>query len=329
MEHESRDVIRTQGLVKTFGKGDVQVRALDGVNLRVSAGSVFGLLGANGSGKTTLIRTLTTMARPTAGRAWVNGVDVAAEPARVRRLIGVTSQHTSLDDRLSGAENLRIIGRLHGMRRSQARRTADDLLEQYSLTHAAARAVSTYSGGMRRRLDIVSSLIRRPPVLFLDEPSTGLDPRSRAEIWGTVRQLAEAGTSVLLTTQYLDEADQLADRVAVLAAGSVIAEGPTHELKARIGQRLTVTLHHPRDRDAARAALAALGVTGMDQTDPTPADDQADDPLLRGHIDPGTGPLPLPRLLHSLTGVGVEVADIGLSDPTLDEAYLALTEENV
>ncbi|WP_182349055.1 ATP-binding cassette domain-containing protein [Tomitella gaofuii] len=341
------DAVRTEGVVKTFGSGDDEVRALAGVDLRIDTGSVFGLLGANGSGKSTLIRILTTLTRPTAGRAWVNGHDVATHPAEVRRSIGVTGQQVSLDDRLSGAENLRILGRLHGLGRAQSRRTADEILERYALSRAADRPVRTYSGGMRRRLDIVVGLIRRPTLLFLDEPTTGLDPRSRAEIWETIRDLAKAGTSVFLTTQYLDEADRLADRIAVLARGQVIADGTPHGLKARIGRHLSVTLANPRDRDRACHALAALGVSGLNANDArrlgpprsnaTAADGLdsftaeyhalADATTITGHIDAHIGPLPLPDLLGALTCAGIEVADIGMLEPTLDEVYLALTEE--
>lgn len=331
MGDATHDIIRTEGLVKTFGQGDDdEVQALKRIDLTIAAGTVFGLLGANGSGKSTLIRILTTLARPTAGRAWVGGNEVTDDPASVRGLIGVTGQQTSLDDRLSGAENLRILGRLNGLGRAEARRTADEILERYALSDAAKRPVGTYSGGMRRRLDIVSGLIRRPPLLFLDEPTTGLDPRSRAEIWGTVRALSEAGTSVFLTTQYLDEADQLADRIAVLAAGELIADGTPQDLKRRIGRRLSVTLADPTDRTRAAEALAGLGVgvPGVGVLEESALDSvPTDSAVLTGHIDPGAGELPLPELLGALTRVGVDVADIGVSEPTLDEVYLALTEE--
>ncbi|MFB7723019.1 ABC transporter ATP-binding protein [Nocardia sp. NPDC056100] len=317
MNHEAPGVIHARGLVKTYGKGEGQVTALNGVDLTIEAGTVFGLLGANGSGKTTLNRILTTLAAPTAGQALVFGADVVTEAARVRAMIGVIGQRTSLDDRLSGRENLNVLGRLYGLSGADARESADELLEQYGLIDAADRPVATYSGGMRRRLDIVSSLIRRPALLFLDEPTTGLDPRSRSEIWATVRQLAQDGTSVFLTTQYLDEADQLADRVAVLAAGQIIADGTPRDLKARIGQRLTVQLTRESDRRNAIDVLTALGVSGLVE--------QQREAALTGRVE--TGSIALPPLLNALTDSDVEVLDIGLSDPTLDEAYLALTKE--
>lgn len=323
MNYQAEDVIRTEGLSKTYGKGKDQVHALRGVNLNVSAGSVFGLLGANGSGKSTLIRVLTTLVAPTAGRAWLQDCDVDADPARAREMIGVTGQRTSLDDRLSGAENLRIIGRLYGLTRAQSQRTAAELLEKYDLQHAAGRPVNSYSGGMRRRLDIVSGLIRRPAILFLDEPTTGLDPRSRSEIWDAIRGLADSGTTILLTTQYLEEVDRLADRVAVLAAGEVVADSTPHNLKARIGTQLSVKLGNLEDRVVAYKVLADLGVTRLGEVDDPAFFGHA----FVGHIDAHVDHLPLPRLLSALTGAGIEVADIGLSDPTLDEAYLALTEE--
>src|SRR5215472_13839913 len=231
--------IETEGLVKRFGK----TNALAGLDLSVPRGSVFGLLGPNGAGKTTAVRVLATLLRPDAGSARVLGSDVVADAADVRRRIGLTGQYAALDDYLTGRANLVMIGELSRLSRREARRRADGLMEQFDLTHAAGRAVKTYSGGMRRRLDLAASLIGRPELLFLDEPTTGLDPRSRTVLWDIIRELAAEGRTLLLTTQYLEEADQLADHIAVVDAGRVIAEGTSDQLKATIGgERIEVTL---------------------------------------------------------------------------------------
>ncbi|MDT0270527.1 ATP-binding cassette domain-containing protein [Streptomyces sp. DSM 44915] len=316
MAGPSAPAIRTEELTRVYGRGTKARTALDHVDLTVPAGTVFGLLGHNGAGKSTLIRLLSTLATPTSGRAWVGGHDLVARPAEVRATIGVTAQQTTLDQRLSGRENLLVFGRLHGLSRAAARRTAGDLLDRYDLAEAADRPVSAYSGGMRRRLDIASSLLLAPAVLFLDEPTTGLDPHSRAAIWQTVRELATAGTTVLLTTQYLEEADQLAERVAVLDSGRVIAEDTPRALKRRTGLRLTVTLASPAAHATACDLLRGLGVTGL----PDPARRETG---VTGSVPAGT--VTLPSLLTALTDGGVDVADIGLHEPTLDEAYLALT----
>ncbi|MEZ3158961.1 ATP-binding cassette domain-containing protein [Microbacterium sp. BWT-B31] len=307
-------------VTKSYGRGPGAVAALGGIDLTIERGRVFGLLGANGSGKSTLVRILSTLATPTSGRAFVAGVDVVAQPARARAALGVTAQQTTLDQRLSGRENLVVFGRLCGLSRAHARRRAGELLESYGLADAAERPVSTYSGGMKRRLDILASLILRPSVLFLDEPTTGLDPHSRNDIWHTVRELTAEGTTVFLTTQYLDEADQLADRVVVLDAGRVIADSTPRSLKEQIGVRLAIALETPADLDAASALLRGMGVHDIS------VDDAPDAAALSGLTSAGS--LTLPAVLHSLSGAGIGVVDIGLHEPTLDQAYLALTGDH-
>src|SRR6266516_3285270 len=258
--------VRVEGVVRRFGA----TVALDGAGLEVPAGMVFGLLGPNGAGKTTLVRILATLLAPDAGRAEVFGHDVAGEPAAVRELIGLTGQFAAVDELLTGRENLEMFGRLFKLSREDARRRAGELLERFDLAQAADRPARTYSGGMRRRLDIASSLLTRPQVLFLDEPTTGLDPRSRNEIWAIVRELQREGTTLLLTTQYLEEADQLADRIAVIDRGKVIAEGTGNELKDRVGgQILEVELSSAGQRDRAQAVLAGVGC-GDPQPDEPP-----------------------------------------------------------
>ncbi|ONK12981.1 ATP-binding cassette domain-containing protein [Streptomyces sp. MP131-18] len=316
MSGPSAPAIRTEELTKVYGRGHKAMTALDGIDLTAPAGAVFGLLGHNGAGKSTLLRLLSTLAAPTSGRAWVGGHDVVTHPADVRAAIGITAQQTTLDGRLSGRENLFVFGRLYGLSRATARRTAGELLERYDLAAAGDRPVSAYSGGMRRRLDIASSLLLEPAVLFLDEPTTGLDPHSRTAIWKTVKELAERGTTVLLTTQYLEEADHLAERVAVLDSGRVIADDTPRALKRRIGLRLSVTLASEESHGTACGLLSGLGVFGLPA--PTPRAT-----TITGSVAAGT--LTLPSVLAALNDAGVDVADIGLHEPTLDEAYLALT----
>src|SRR6266852_5696283 len=247
--------VRVEGVVKRFGA----TVALDGAGLEVPAGMVFGLLGPNGAGKTTLVRVLATLLAPDAGRAEVLGHDVAREPAAVRELLGLTGQFAAVDELLTGRENLQMFGRLFGLSPAEARRRAVEMLARFDLADAADRPARTYSGGMRRRLDLASSLLTRPRILFLDEPTTGLDPRSRNEIWGIVRELVRDGTTVLLTTQYLEEADQLADRIAVIDHGRVIAQGTGNELKDRVGgQILEVELRTAAQRDQAQSVLAGV-----------------------------------------------------------------------
>jgi ABC transporter DrrB family efflux protein len=305
--------VRVEGVVKHFGA----TVALDGAGLEVPGGMVFGLLGPNGAGKTTLVRILATLLAPDAGRAEVFGHDVAREPAAVRELLGLTGQFAAVDELLTGRENLEMFGRLFKLSREDAHRRASELLERFGLTLAADRPARTYSGGMRRRLDIASSLLTRPQVLFLDEPTTGLDPRSRNEIWAIVRELRREGTTLLLTTQYLEEADQLADRIAVIDRGQVIAEGTGNELKDRVGgQILEVELASAEQRDRAQAVLAAVGC-GEPQPDERP--DRLTLPA------PGNGLALVEEAASGLRQAQIGVSDIGLRRPTLDDVFLQLT----
>jgi len=305
--------VLVEGVVKRFGA----TVALDGAGLEVPAGMVFGLLGPNGAGKTTLVRILATLLAPDAGRAEVFGRDVAGEPAAVRDLIGLTGQFAAVDELLTGRENLEMFGRLFKLSREDARRRAGELLERFDLAQAADRPARTYSGGMRRRLDIASSLLTRPQVLFLDEPTTGLDPRSRNEIWAIVRELRREGTTILLTTQYLEEADQLADRIAVIDRGKVIAEGTGNELKDRVGgQILEVELASAGQRDRAQALLAGVGC-GEPQPDERP--DRLTLPA------PRDGLQLVEEAAAELRRAQIGVSDIGLRRPTLDDVFLQLT----
>ncbi|MFO8156083.1 MAG: ATP-binding cassette domain-containing protein [Pseudomonadota bacterium] len=303
--------IEARGLVKTFGAN----RAVDGLDLYVPRGGVFGVLGPNGAGKTTTIRMLATLLRPDGGVARVLGHDVAAEPDAVRRRVGLTGQFASLDEDLTGVENLRLLARLLGFSIRRARGRADELLAIFDLTEAGRRRVKDYSGGMRRRLDIAASLLATPDLLFLDEPTTGLDPRSRNQVWAVVRALVAAGTTVLLTTQYLEEADQLADRIAVIDHGRVIAEGTSDELKGRVGEGvLTLRLAHTAQRDEAVALLTPL-------FDAAP--EVADEPgALTFHAATSEQAA---RALEALNGAGMAVSRFSLGQPSLDEVFLALT----
>jgi oleandomycin transport system ATP-binding protein len=301
--------IRAEGLVKRFG----ETEALSGVDLDVPAGSVLGVLGPNGAGKTTAVRILTTLIEPDAGRATVGGHDVVADAHRVRRLIGLTGQYASVDETLTGTENLVLIGRLLGLSRADAKRRARQLLADFHLEDAAGRATKTYSGGMRRRLDLAASLVGRPPILFLDEPTTGLDPRSRRELWNLVRGLVADGVTVLLTTQYLDEADQLADSIAVIDQGRVIARGAPEELKTQAGAQVLVV------RPARQADLETV-IAVVDELADTK-------PTVEGQVV--TGPIPdpalLPRVVRRLDEAGVIVTELALRRATLDEVFLSLT----
>jgi ABC transporter DrrB family efflux protein len=305
--------VRVEGVVKRFGA----TVALDGAKLEVPAGMVLALLGPNGAGKTTLVRILATLLMPDAGRVEVFGHDVEREPAAVRELLGLTGQFAAVDELLTGRENLEMFGRLFKLSREEAGRRASELLERFELAQAADRPVRTYSGGMRRRLDIASSLLTRPRVLFLDEPTTGLDPRSRNEIWATVRELRREGTTLLLTTQYLEEADQLADRTAVIDRGKVIAEGTGSELKDRVGgQILEVELSSVEQRDHAQAVLAGVGCG-----DPQP-DERPDRLTLPA---PRNGLQLVEEAAAALRRAKIGVSDIGLRRPTLDDVFLQLT----
>jgi ABC-2 type transport system ATP-binding protein len=309
--------IEAEGLVKHYGK----TKALDGLDLTVAPRTVYGLLGPNGAGKTTAVRVLATLLRPDGGRARVDGRDVVAEAATVRRTIGLTGQYAALDEYLTGRSNLVMIGRLSRLTARAATRRADELLERFGLAEAANRAVKTYSGGMRRRLDLAASLIGHPSVLFLDEPTTGLDPTARALMWDIVRELVADGTTLLLTTQYLDEADQLAERIAVIDGGRVIAEGTPAELKASVGgQRVLLTL--------AAADDAAVAVKALQ-------------PFAAGSIMPNGGVsdhrgrlLEIPviatdglatEVLRALDTAGVGVSDIAVRSASLDDVFLTLT----
>jgi ABC transporter DrrB family efflux protein len=305
--------VRVEGVVKRFGS----TVALDGAGVEVPAGMVFGLLGPNGAGKTTLVRILATLLGPDAGRAEVFGHDVVREPAAVREMIGLTGQFAAVDELLTGRENLEMFGRLFKLSPAAARRRAGELLERFDLVQAAGRPARTYSGGMRRRLDIASSLLTRPRVLFLDEPTTGLDPRSRNEIWAIVRELRREGTTLLLTTQYLEEADQLADRIAVIDRGKVIAEGTGNELKDRVGgQILEVELSSAGQRDRAQAVLAGVGCG-----EPEP-DERPDRLTLPA---PRNGLQLVEEAAAGLRRAQIGVSDIGLRRPTLDDVFLQLT----
>jgi ABC-2 type transport system ATP-binding protein len=307
----NESAIDARGLVKAFGRE----RAVDGLDLAVPRGAVYGLLGPNGAGKTTTIRMLATLLRPDAGSACVLGHDVVREADAVRGRVSLTGQFASVDEDLTGRENLVFLARLHGYRRPQAKRRAGELLEAFDLGEAAGRTVKSYSGGMRRRLDIAASLVVRPELLFLDEPTTGLDPRSRDHVWQIVRALAARGTTVLLTTQYLDEADRLADRIAVIDHGKVIAEGTPAELKDSLGSGvLRLRLHDARRRTQAAQLLArTLDAAPRDEVEPTTISIPAADASR------------VPHALDELIRSGIEVAAFSLGQPSLDEVFLALT----
>src|SRR5215218_6397536 len=307
-------IIKVEGLVKVFG-GKVPVRALDGLDLTVERGGVYGLLGPNGAGKTTLIRVLATLLEPDRGRVRVAGIDVRHHPEQVRARIGLAGQYAAVDDHLTGRENVEMVGRLYGLPRGLARRRAGEVLEGIGLTQAADRQVRTYSGGMRRRLDLAASLVGRPRVLFLDEPTAGLDPASRHDLWALIRELVGTGTTVLLTTQYLEEADQLADRIAVIDHGHLVSEGTPDQLKDRVGG--TVLELGVPDDDRARAlwALRTMRAEG-------PADDRHHGTIV---LPAPAGAATLAEVLRRLDAAGVTPEDLALRKPTLDDVFLALT----
>ncbi|MDQ0931427.1 ATP-binding cassette domain-containing protein [Streptomyces turgidiscabies] len=306
--------VSVRGLVKHYG----ETKALDGVDLDVREGTVLGVLGPNGAGKTTLVRILSTLLQPTSGQATVAGYDVLRQPRQLRRVIGLTGQYASVDEKLPGWENLYMIGRLLDLPRKDARARADELLERFSLTDAAKRPASTYSGGMRRRLDLAASMIGRPVVLFLDEPTTGLDPRTRNEVWSEVKRMVGDGVTVLLTTQYMEEAEQLASELAVIDRGKVVAGGAIDELKAKVGGRtLRIRPADPLQLRPLARDLDDLGITGLATT----------------VVDAETGSVLVPILsdeqLTAVTGAvvarGITIASISTELPSLDEVFLSLT----
>ncbi|SEQ68244.1 ATP-binding cassette domain-containing protein [Streptomyces radiopugnans] len=304
--------IHAEGLVKTFG----DVRALDGVDLDVPEGTVLGLLGPNGAGKTTTVRVLTTLLRPDSGRAVVAGIDVLKHPQEVRRSIGLSGQFAAVDEYLTGRENLQMVGRLYQMSARDAKRRAAELLERFNLADAADRTAKTYSGGMRRRLDLAAALVVSPPVMFMDEPTTGLDPRNRQALWEVIEELVAGGTTLLLTTQYLEEADRLAHDIAVVDHGRVIARGTSDELKARIGgERIEVVVHERDDISVAEEVLRGLGRGAVALEEHT----------RRLTVPVVGGAKLLAEAIRELDTRSVEIDDVGLRRPTLDDVFISLT----
>jgi ABC-2 type transport system ATP-binding protein len=304
--------IEAEGLVKVFGR----TRALDGIDLQVGAGTILGMLGPNGAGKTTTVRVLTTLLRPDLGTARVAGYDIRTEAVQVRREIGLTGQYAALDESLTGRANLIMVGQLCRLSKKQAKQRAAELLDEFDLANAADRGVKTYSGGMRRRLDLAASLVARPSILFLDEPTTGLDLRSRMVTWDAVRALTATGTTVLLTTQQLEEADQLADSIAVVDHGRVIAEGTSAELKAKVGgERVLLTVAPESDLGAARDVLGRIA-DGLPHVDPAAR-------TVEAPVDGGARRMP--EIVRELDAAGVLLDDLGIRRPSLDDVFLTLT----
>ncbi|MFJ6794695.1 ATP-binding cassette domain-containing protein [Streptomyces sp. NPDC091268] len=304
--------IYAEGLVKTFG----DVRALDGVDLDVPEGTVLGLLGPNGAGKTTTVRVLTTLLRPDSGRAVVAGIDVLKHPNEVRRAIGLSGQFAAVDEYLTGRENLEMVGRLYQMKAKAAKARAEELLERFTLADAADRTAKTYSGGMRRRLDLAAALVVSPPVMFMDEPTTGLDPRNRQQLWGIIQELVAGGTTLLLTTQYLEEADHLAHDICVVDHGKVIARGTSDQLKARTGGERVEVVVHERDHIAgAREVLAGFGK----------GETTVEEHTRKLTVPVSGGAKLLAEVIRELDGRGIEIDDIGLRRPTLDDVFISLT----
>jgi oleandomycin transport system ATP-binding protein len=301
--------IETSGLVKVFGK----TRAVDGIDLAVPAGAVYGFLGPNGAGKTTAVRVLATLLPPNAGHATVGGFDVVRQAHQVRQLVGLTGQYASVDETLTGAENLLLIGRLLGLPRAQAKERGRELLAQFDLTDAAGRAVKTYSGGMRRRLDLAASLVGRPPMLYLDEPTTGLDPRARAELWELIRGMVASGVTVLLTTRYLDEADELADEIVVIDHGKIIATGTPDELKAKTGAQVLAV----RPAEVGHVDLVSGVVKELAHAEPEVKGQLVTVPV----VDPAV----LPAVVRRLDDAGVLVTELALRSSSLNEVFLSLT----
>lgn len=302
--------IEVKGLQKVFGDN----KAVDGIDLEVPSGMIYGVLGPNGAGKTTTINMLATLLGPDAGTAKIFGHDVVKEPQIVRQLIGVTGQYASVDDKLSAVENLVIFGRLLGLSRKEAKAKANELLEEFGLTDAAKRPLAKFSGGMRRRLDLAASLIAQPPLIFLDEPTTGLDPRTRNQMWDTIRRLVKSGSTILLTTQYLEEADQLADRIAVIDKGRVVAEGTPNELKRSIGAA-TLQLQISSEAHIAEARSIIEKVLGVKTQNPEPK-------LITAPMkDPDT----VTDLLVALKKSSIKLDEVSVQKPSLDEVFFAIT----
>jgi len=314
-----RLAVRATGVRKRFGSGDGAVQALDGVDLEVPAGGVYGLLGPNGAGKTTLVRILATLLLPDAGEVQVAGVNVLTQPKLARTRVGLCGQSAAVDELLTGRQNLEMVGRLYHLPADVARARAEELLDQFALADAAGRIAKTYSGGMRRRLDLAASLVVRPPVIFLDEPTTGLDPVSRLALWDVLTELVDGGVTLLLTTQYLEEADRLASRLAVIDRGRLVAEGTPTELKARVGgQRVEVVLGPRSDLVVAERILAGVGAaagTGVD----------VDAGQRRLAVPAPDGSHTLIEVARRLDEAGVVMDDVALRAPSLDEVFLALT----
>jgi ABC-2 type transport system ATP-binding protein len=305
--------IIAENLIKTYDKG--KVRALDDLNLEVEEGTVLGILGPNGAGKTTTVRILATLLRPDSGRASVAGIDVIKEPERVREVIGLSGQYAAVDEILTGYDNLVMFGELYHLGKKNAVKRADELLEKFGLTEAAKRPIKTYSGGMRRRLDLAASLIVKPKVLFLDEPTTGLDPRGRQDMWGVIEELVKGGVTLLLTTQYLEEADQLADEIAVIDNGKVIARGTSDALKKQVGgERLEVVVE---SQHLKRTMEIVANVSGLQPT--------LDEGLRQISAPVSTGSKALFDALKMLDESGIHALDVGLKRPSLDDVFLSLT----
>ena len=308
--------ITAEGLVKVYRTRKNEVRALDGVDLEVEEGTVLGLLGPNGAGKTTAVRILATLLKPDAGHATVAGLDVVRDAERLRHLIGLSGQYAAVDENLTGRENLYLFGRLYQLPAAEARKRADALLEQFDLAEAGDRTAKTYSGGMRRRLDLGSALIGRPRLLFLDEPTTGLDPRSRLGMWDVIRGLVREGTTLLLTTQYLEEADELADAIAVVDHGKIIASGTADELKSQVGgERIEVVIH---GRDALARATEVLAASCGERP-------VVDEHTRRLTVAAHGGAARLVQVVRDLDEAAIGIDDIALRRPTLDDVFLSLT----